>query len=49
MANPAKLSHTPEKKKMPAPLFGEHTQQVISELGYTSEEINKLREKQVIN
>jgi crotonobetainyl-CoA:carnitine CoA-transferase CaiB-like acyl-CoA transferase len=49
MANPAKLSHTPEKKKMPAPLFGEHTRQVISELGYTSEEINKLREKQVIN
>ncbi len=49
VANPAKLSQTKEKTKMPAPRFGENTEEVIRELGYTSEEINKLKEKRIIN
>jgi (R)-2-hydroxy-4-methylpentanoate CoA-transferase len=49
MANPAKLSRTKEKIKTPAPRFGENTIDVIQELGYTSDDIKKFKEKRVIN
>jgi crotonobetainyl-CoA:carnitine CoA-transferase CaiB-like acyl-CoA transferase len=49
MANPAKLSRTKEKMKMAAPRFGENTEEVIREIGYTGEEIKKLKEKHIIN
>jgi crotonobetainyl-CoA:carnitine CoA-transferase CaiB-like acyl-CoA transferase len=49
MANPAKLSHTREKSKTSAPRFGQDTEAVIKEIGYSGEEIARLREKHIIN
>ena len=49
MANPAKLSQTKERIKMPAPRFGENTDEVIRELGYTSDDIKNFKEKRIIN
>jgi crotonobetainyl-CoA:carnitine CoA-transferase CaiB-like acyl-CoA transferase len=49
MANPAKLSYTKEKNKMPAPCFGGNTEAVIREIGYSDQEIAMLREKHIIN
>lgn len=39
---PVKFSKTPGKVANPAPLFGQHTREVLTELGYSSEEIEKL-------
>jgi len=39
---PVKFSKTPGKVASPAPLFGQHTREVLTELGYSSEEIEKL-------
>jgi crotonobetainyl-CoA:carnitine CoA-transferase CaiB-like acyl-CoA transferase len=49
MSNPVKLSLTREKAKLAAPRFGENTEEVVRELGYSSEEIIRLKEKRVIN
>jgi crotonobetainyl-CoA:carnitine CoA-transferase CaiB-like acyl-CoA transferase len=47
--NPIKLSRTGEEAFSPAPLLGEHTDTVFSELlGYSAEEIGGLRERGVI-
>ncbi len=47
--NPIKLSRTGEETFSPAPLLGEHTDEVFSELlGYSAEEIGSLREQGVI-
>ncbi len=47
--NPIKLSRTGEESFSPAPLLGEHTDEVFSELlGYSAEEIGSLREQGVI-
>jgi len=43
-----KLSETPGKLWRAAPGFGQHTDEVLSELGYSSEEIQKLRGKRVV-
>lgn len=45
---PVKLSDTPWKVRIPVALMGEHTGEVLSELGYSEDEINKLREEGVI-
>lgn len=45
---PVKLSETPGKLEKAAPLLGEHSAEILAELGYTSEEIAELKEKQVI-
>ncbi len=45
----SKMSATPPKIKSPAPLFGQHTDEVLKEIGYTDEQIAALREKGVIN
>ena len=39
---PVKLSRTPASVRRPAPLFGQHTAEVLAEYGYSSEEIDKL-------
>ena len=39
-------SYTPEVK--PAPALGEHTDEVLREIGYTADEIAALRKKQVV-
>jgi CoA:oxalate CoA-transferase len=48
--SPIRLSETPGEVYAPAPLLGEHSQQVLQEiLGYSQEAIDKLIEEGVIN
>jgi len=39
LGNPLKLSRTPADPTRPAPAFGEHTEQVLREAGYSAEEV----------
>ena len=39
---PVKFSETPGKVAAPAPLFGQHTREVLAEIGYSEAEINAL-------
>ena len=39
---PAKFSETPTEVALPAPLYGQHTREVLTEAGFTSAEINAL-------
>ena len=43
-----RLSETPGRIRRPAPLLGEHTNQILGELGYSPEEISELQQKRVI-
>lgn len=45
---PVKLSETPSSLRHHPPLLGEHTENVLSELGYSQKEIQQLREKGAI-
>jgi formyl-CoA transferase len=47
VGNPIKLSDSPTEVKR-SPLLGEHTDEVLEELGYKSEEVNALRQAKVI-
>ncbi|MCG6540490.1 CoA transferase [Pseudomonas sp. KSR10] len=40
---PAKFSRTPSRIRRPAPLFAEHTDEVLHEIGMTGEDISRLR------
>jgi crotonobetainyl-CoA:carnitine CoA-transferase CaiB-like acyl-CoA transferase len=44
----AKFSKTPAEIETPPPLLSEHSEGILCELGYTVEEIEALKEKQVI-
>lgn len=46
---PVNLSRNPGKIRRVAPDLGQHTQEILSELGYSKEEINSLRQKGVTN
>jgi len=48
LANPIKLSKTPATVRMPAPEFGQHTEEVLLEYGYTWEDIAQFKERRVI-
>ena len=48
VANPVTLSKTPPNIRMPAPEFGEHTEEVLLELGYTWEDIEQFKQQAVI-
>ncbi len=48
VSNPIKLSKTPETIRMPAPELDQDTEEVLSELGYTGQDIEQLREQGVI-
>jgi len=49
MGHPVILSETPADPKAPAPEFGEHTEQILTEsLGYSWDEVAKLKEQEVI-
>ena len=43
-----KLSETPGSIRMAPPLLGQHTIEVLNELGYSDQEIQQLRESDVI-
>jgi crotonobetainyl-CoA:carnitine CoA-transferase CaiB-like acyl-CoA transferase len=45
---PYKLSVTPAAISAPPPLLGEHSEQVLAELGYDPDEVRLLREAKVI-
>ncbi len=45
---PVRLSETPGSIRAPAPEFGQHTEEVLLELGYDWDRISELREKAVI-
>jgi crotonobetainyl-CoA:carnitine CoA-transferase CaiB-like acyl-CoA transferase len=49
IANPVRLSETPADYRIPPPLLGEHTEQLLHErLGLSVSEISDLREKGVV-
>ncbi|MHB1127875.1 MAG: CaiB/BaiF CoA transferase family protein [Bacillota bacterium] len=48
MANPWKFSETPLTIQGPAPLYGEHTREVLGRLGFGAEKIEELRRKEII-
>ena len=45
---PFKLSDTPGSIRRPPPLLGEHTDEVLSELGYSGDEIVALRRDGIV-
>jgi len=45
---PVKLSETPGAFRLPPPLLGEHTEEVLREVGYTDQGIAELRAAGVI-
>jgi formyl-CoA transferase len=46
--NPIKLSKTPAEIKMKAPDLGEHTRQIMKELGYSEAEMAKMKEAGIV-
>jgi crotonobetainyl-CoA:carnitine CoA-transferase CaiB-like acyl-CoA transferase len=44
LGNPVKMSRTPGDPTRPAPAFGEHTEEVLAEIGYSGEEIAAMKE-----
>jgi crotonobetainyl-CoA:carnitine CoA-transferase CaiB-like acyl-CoA transferase len=48
LANPVMLSETPATIRMAAPEFGQHTEEVLLEYGYTWEDIARFKEKGII-
>ena len=45
---PLKMSKTPGKVRIPPPLLGQHTDEILTDLGYSSEAIQNLREAKVV-
>ncbi len=48
LGNPIKLSRTPVTYRRPPPRLGEHTQEILTELGYEDNRIVELKQKGVI-
>jgi crotonobetainyl-CoA:carnitine CoA-transferase CaiB-like acyl-CoA transferase len=48
LQEPVRLSRTPLTIRHRAPLLGEHTDQILRELGYSAQEIEKLRADRVV-
>ena len=45
---PVKLSATPARLRRPSPQVGEHSREILLDLGYGEEEITRLKENKVI-
>ena len=45
---PVKFSETPGNIRRPPPRFGEHTEEVLTEFGYTTDEIDSLRDRGIV-
>ena len=45
---PVRLKETPGGVRLPAPEFGQHTEEILMDLGYDWDEITSLREREVI-
>ncbi len=48
LGNPMKLSHSPITYRRPAPVLGQHTSEILAELGYEREEIERLRQAEAV-
>ena len=48
VASPMKLSKTPVQYRRPPPLLGEHTDEVLKEMGLTAEDVASLRASGVV-
>jgi len=48
VVSPLELSDNPGQIKTRAPLLGEHTNQILEELGYSEEEVSNLRDKRIV-
>ena len=48
LASPVKFHDSDVGPKGPAPLLGEHNKEILTEMGYSKEEINKLEENGII-
>jgi crotonobetainyl-CoA:carnitine CoA-transferase CaiB-like acyl-CoA transferase len=44
----ARLSRTPASVKTPTPDVGQHTDEILAELGYRAEEISQFRKDKVV-
>jgi formyl-CoA transferase/CoA:oxalate CoA-transferase len=44
LANPVRLADTPAEYRLPPPRLGEHTEAVLRELGFSQEEMDRLRQ-----
>ena len=47
VGSPLKMSDTPVEYRLSPPLMGEHTEEVLNELGYKDEEIYNFRKKNI--
>jgi formyl-CoA transferase len=45
---PIKLKKTPGEPKRPPPLIGQHTKEILAEIGYSQKEIKELIEAKVV-
>lgn len=45
---PIKLSQTPAQVRMPPPLMGQHTEEVLKDLGYSAEESDAMRKEGIV-
>ncbi len=48
LGNPIKLSATPGAVPLPPPTLGQHTDEILTALGYSSPEISRLRQEEII-
>ncbi len=48
VAFPLKFSETPATIRTPSPIFGQHTEEILKEIGYNEEEIKNLEKEGVI-